>query len=66
MQAAADAAHALKARRQAAMDRHTQEFGASAAGVMASLARSAETMRKTAAEMTAAAQRDACQRGARR
>ncbi len=55
LQAAADAANALKARRQAAMDRYTQEFGASAAGVMASLAHSAETMRKTAAEMTTAA-----------
>jgi methyl-accepting chemotaxis protein len=55
LQAAADKEHALKARRQAAMDRHTQEFGTSAAGVMASLAQSAETMRKTAAEMTNAA-----------
>ncbi len=55
LQAKADRDHALKARRQAAMDRHTQEFGTSAAGVMASLARSAETMRKTAAEMSEAA-----------
>jgi len=55
LQAKADQDHALKERRQAAMDRYTQEFGASAASVMASLARSAETMRKTAAEMTAAA-----------
>ena len=56
LQATADRDHALKARRQAAMDRHTQDFGASAAGVMANLARSAETMRNTAAEMAAAAQ----------
>jgi methyl-accepting chemotaxis protein len=56
LQATADRDHALRARRQAAMDRHTQEFGASAAGVMANLARSAETMRKTAAEMATAAQ----------
>jgi methyl-accepting chemotaxis protein len=55
LQAARDQEQALKARRQAAMDRYTQEFGASAAGVMASLARSAESMRKTAAEMTEAA-----------
>jgi methyl-accepting chemotaxis protein len=57
LQAAADQEHALKARRQAAMDLHTQEFGTSAAGVMASLARSAEAMRVTAGEMSAAAQR---------
>ena len=55
LQAAADKETALKARRQAAMDRHTQEFGRSAAGVMASLAQSAETMRATAAEMSDAA-----------
>jgi methyl-accepting chemotaxis protein len=47
--------HALRARRQAAMDRHTQDFGTSAAGAMASLVRSAEEMRKTAAEMRTAA-----------
>jgi methyl-accepting chemotaxis protein len=55
LQAAADKEHAQKARRQAAMDQHTQEFGTSAAGVMASLAKSAESMRKTATEMTVAA-----------
>ncbi len=54
---AADKEQTLKVRRQAAMDRHTQDFGASAAGVMANLARSAETMRATAAEMTDAAHR---------
>ncbi len=37
LQAAAEKDHALKARRQAAMDRYTQDFGTSAAGVMASL-----------------------------
>ena len=53
----ADREQAQKARRQAAMDRHTQEFGTSAAGVMASLASSATAMRATAAEMTEAAHR---------
>jgi methyl-accepting chemotaxis protein len=57
LQAADDKAHAMKERRQAAMDRYTQEFGTSAAGVMASLAHSAETMRATAAEMSEAAHR---------
>ena len=56
LQAAADQAHVLKERRQAAMDRHTQDFGTSAAGVMANLARSAETMRAVAAQMQTAAQ----------
>jgi methyl-accepting chemotaxis protein len=55
LQAEASRGQALKARRQAAMDRHTQDFGTSAAGVMASLARSAETMRAIAAEMSEAA-----------
>lgn len=55
LQVAADAANALKARHQAALNRHTQEFGISVSGVMASLARSAATMRKTAADMTEAA-----------
>jgi methyl-accepting chemotaxis protein len=57
LQAAADNEHAAKARRQAAMDRYTNDFGTSAAGVMGSLVRSAETMRATAAEMSNAAQR---------
>ena len=57
LQAATDKEHALKARRQAAMDRYTQDFGTSAAGVMSSLARSADAMRVTAAEMTEAAHR---------
>jgi methyl-accepting chemotaxis protein len=55
LQAAAEQEQSLKARRQAAMDQCTKQFGASAAGVMASLARSAETMRATAAEMSEAA-----------
>ena len=57
LQSEADREHAQRARRQAAMDRHTQEFGTSAAGVMASLASSAAAMRTTAAEMTEAAHR---------
>jgi methyl-accepting chemotaxis protein len=47
----AEAAQAARARRHAAMDRHTQDFGASVSGVMASLASSAETMRSAAAAM---------------
>jgi methyl-accepting chemotaxis protein len=57
LQAAAEKDHVVKARRQAAMDRYTQDFGTSAAGVMASLAQSAETMRATAAEMSDTAHR---------
>jgi methyl-accepting chemotaxis protein len=52
--AAADTAHVQKERRQAAMDRHTQEFGASIAGVMTGLGRSAEAMRAIAEEMSKA------------
>lgn len=55
LQAAAEQERALKARRQAAMDRHTQDFGTSAAGVMASLGRSADAMRKIATDMSEAA-----------
>jgi methyl-accepting chemotaxis protein len=57
LQTTADHEHAAKARRQAAMDRYTDDFGTSAAGVMASLVRSAETMRGTASEMSDAAQK---------
>ena len=57
LEAAARQEQALKARRQAAMDRYTQDFGASTAGVMASLASSAETMRATAQDMSDAAHR---------
>lgn len=49
-----EAAQAARARRHAAMDRHTQDFGASVSGVMASLASSAETMRSAAAAMAQA------------
>jgi methyl-accepting chemotaxis protein len=57
LQTVADQENALKARRQAAMDRYTQDFGTSAAGVMASLGRSAEAMRETAGGMSEAAAR---------
>ena len=57
LHAEADKENALKARRQAAMDRHTQDFGTSAAGVMASLGRSAEAMRQIASDMSEAARR---------
>jgi methyl-accepting chemotaxis protein len=57
LQEAASQAQVQKERRQAAMDRHTQDFGTSAAGVMANLARSAETMRAIAGEMSAEAHR---------
>jgi methyl-accepting chemotaxis protein len=57
LQADADKATALKARRQAAMDRHTQDFGTSAAGVMSSLGQSAEAMRQIASDMSDAAKR---------
>ena len=57
LQAKVDRDHALKERRQAAMDRYTQDFGAAAAGVMANLARSAEAMRKAAVEVADAARK---------
>ena len=57
LQAAAEKAHGENVRRHAAMDRHTQDFGAAAAGVMASLAQSAAAIRETASEMSQAAQR---------
>ncbi|MGK7862391.1 cache domain-containing protein [Falsiroseomonas sp. E2-1-a4] len=44
----------LAARRQAAMDRHTQDFGGSVAGVMASLTASSEGMRQAAGDMAQA------------
>ena len=53
----ANKAHAAKERRQAAMDRYTNDFGTTTAGVMSGLVRSAETMRATAVEMSDAAQR---------
>jgi methyl-accepting chemotaxis protein len=57
LQAAASREQALKACHQAAMERHTHDFGTSAAEVMGNLARSAETMRAVAGEMSAASQR---------
>lgn len=57
LQAAADKEHAAKARRQAAMDRCTSDFGTATAGVMSGLVGSAETMRAIAIEMSSAAQR---------
>jgi methyl-accepting chemotaxis protein len=47
-----EAARAAKDRRQAAMDRFTQDFGQTIAGVMASLTQSAEHMRGAAAAMS--------------
>jgi methyl-accepting chemotaxis protein len=43
---------AARNRRQSAMDRHTEEFGASVSGVMATLVKSADDMRKAASEMS--------------
>ncbi|HEY1934274.1 MAG TPA: methyl-accepting chemotaxis protein [Acetobacteraceae bacterium] len=54
---AGETARVLQQRRQTEMDRHVQEFGASVTAVMESLARSAEAMRATAAEMSDAALR---------
>jgi methyl-accepting chemotaxis protein len=53
--AAAQDAGAARERRRAAMEHHTQEFGTSISGVMASLASSAEGMRRAAEAMAAAA-----------
>ena len=52
----AERVRVAKDRRQSAIDQHTQDFGTAATGVMAMLVQAAETMRKTAGEMTAAAQ----------
>jgi len=49
------AARAAKERRQAAMEQYTQDFGKSISGVMASLAASADTMRRAADAMAEAA-----------
>ena len=48
---------AARERRQAAMDTHTQDFGESVSGVMASLGQSAGMMHTAANEMSAAATR---------
>ncbi len=57
LQAAADKERGDNLRRHFAMERHTQDFGTSAAGVMTSLARSAATIRATAGDMSRASQR---------
>jgi methyl-accepting chemotaxis protein len=57
LQGEADRVRVAKDRRQAAVDQHTQDFGTSASGVMATLVGSSEAMRKTAGEMTQAAHR---------
>jgi methyl-accepting chemotaxis protein len=50
-----ETAHVAKARQQAALQQHTQDFGNSIAGVMATLASSAEQMRGAAETMSEAA-----------
>jgi methyl-accepting chemotaxis protein len=57
LQGEAERIRVAKDRRQAAMDQHTQDFGTSASGVMATLVSAAGSMRKTAGEMTEAARR---------
>jgi methyl-accepting chemotaxis protein len=49
------AERAHKERRQAAMEQHTQDFGTSISGVMASLAAAASTMHRAANQMSEAA-----------
>ena len=55
LQGEAERIRAAKDRRQAAMDGHTQDFGTSASGVMATLMVSADAMRTTATNMSEAA-----------
>jgi methyl-accepting chemotaxis protein len=50
-----ETAHVAKARQQVALQQHTQDFGNSIAGVMATLASSAEQMRGAAQTMSEAA-----------
>jgi len=50
-----EAARTAKERRAAAMEQHTQDFGSSISGVMASLAASSEGMRRAAEAMAQAA-----------
>jgi len=50
LQHEAERVRQAKDRRQAAMDRHTDDFGTSTAGVMAGLARAAQAMRSRATE----------------
>lgn len=55
LEVAAEADRAARDRRQAAMDRHTQDFGSSISGVMAALGGSADSMRRAAESMSRAA-----------
>jgi methyl-accepting chemotaxis protein len=57
LEAAALAARAARDRQVAAMSAHTQDFGTSVSGVMASLGQSAATMQNAAHEMSEAATR---------
>jgi methyl-accepting chemotaxis protein len=50
-----DKQRAAKDRRQAAMDRHTDDFGQSITAVMSNLSQAAETMRQAASAVSAAA-----------
>jgi methyl-accepting chemotaxis protein len=55
--AARDADHAMRARQQAAMDQHMQDFGGSVSGVFGNLAAAAHDVRTASGEMLAAARR---------
>ncbi|TDG17389.1 methyl-accepting chemotaxis protein [Paracraurococcus ruber] len=57
LEASAAAERAARDRRQAAMDRHTQDFGQSVSGVLASLGAAAADMRRSADAMAAVAER---------
>ena len=57
IEAEAEAARAARDRRQAAMESHVQEFGASASGAMADVVDSAARMREVAQAMAATAER---------
>ncbi len=57
LEAEARAEQAARDRRAAAVERHTQDFGASVSGVLASLAASADAMRAAAADMAGAVRR---------
>jgi methyl-accepting chemotaxis protein len=57
LEAEAQAERASRERRQAAVSRHTQDFGASISGVMSKLSEAAEQMRRAAEEMAQAVER---------
>ncbi|MBK1659110.1 methyl-accepting chemotaxis protein [Paracraurococcus ruber] len=57
IEAGAATERSARDRRQAAMDRHTQDFGASVSGVMTTLGDAAESMRQASAEMAQVAGR---------